>query len=367
MLDNNLAMILLWILAATGMFLFARWILMFTAHLHLPSDMRAFVFVGFMAVVGLAVFSFLWKFSGAGAAPPTPTPVTAPATPSLAAFEQANYPEFYGIRTDMESQLQTLNQFFAKDVYQWVKEMPAQRAFLQKLVDIRWPQRQALQKAYKDINQSRLTFWLYYKASPNEVVRGKFDAEVQRLTQNSKDALGNSSDARHKEEQAWHDHLDEAITLLQQAKITKPKVGLAFRPYAPEESEALHQWLMKKQESDLLIYLGEINQNEQLILERVRSGEDFQSKNPNVSQPAQEFINDWKSALEYNQYARYRILFAVEIIRLAGYLQIPAEDGDLLHLQTQLGTYAPQILQQAHDEILVAEHSYQPKSAQKYR
>jgi hypothetical protein len=363
-----------WVLAAVGLFLFAQWLNTFLRqNFNLPNDMQMLIVLAFTGILGILMFASLWTWRSDK--PPTnqvPTSVAinvqaapAPKIDALTQFEQETYPDLANLRQSMLQQLQSLQGFFAK-VLPLGEQMPHQRPFLQRIVDNRWARKTQLTKAYQNIDKSRRTFWMYYQTGENQYVRKMFDNEANRLKNTIQDALGESLKSEQAEQVLVNEQIDKASQQLKQNKL--PKTNKApFQPYTDANSQLLAQWLNQQQESTILIALNQLRQEESKIRERIRYVQAYQRTNPDLREQVNTLLSEWQNALIYNQYAQYRLLFAVETLVITQQIGYSADLRPLVGLRTEARSQAPELVNQAIEVRSSAEYSYQPEIERKYR
>jgi hypothetical protein len=382
MLDSHgLVLTLLWLAAAAGIFLFTRWLNRFLDRFELDADMRVLAMISFVGMMLVGTLSFLWKLEDKQA-PPQPPPNNNPQHPQpetkLESFEATAYPDLFGLRQQMIKQLTGLETFF-RQVEDWAREMPTQRPFLQKIVNIRWEQREKLREAYGKINLSREEFWLHYNTGSDRHVREMFDSEALRLQKRIQDALGTSREFQQTEKDSINDHLASAGDLLEGNIKNKTKAKSKsktrqtlpalpqFEPYTEENRQTLIQWLTQRQETSVLAQLQQLQQEETKIREKMNYILEYQKINTDLVEPVKDLFDTWNRALSYNLYAQYRLLFAAETLELALRLGISADDRNLARLHTQLLQLSPKVLEDALEERRNAEYSYQPEKDHLYR
>ena len=384
---HGVLLLLLWLTAAAGIFFFARWLSQFLRQTHLPTDMQVLILVSFVGLLIVATLNFLWETApnSPRTTPPTQAtnPHSSPNTPAnaqpLDAFESQAYPELYGLRQQMLAQLNALDQFVT-NVKTWATQMPAQRPFLQKILDIRWEQRKQLKQAYHEIDMSRREFWLHYHAGQNAHVRKMFDTEAERLQQRIQDALGASRKAQWQEEVVIQDFLRDCGTLLKQKSLpttkptkTNPKPFSSpyipsFEAYSDKNYRYLHTWLTQRQENGIVSYLEQLRQEEAQIRGKIAYILEYRKLNSDLTAQINALIKRWNEALKFNQYAQYRLLFATEALAVTEHLSAPnaanqarPNQEDAIGLVTQIRQQAPQLLQDVQQERMIAEFSYQPE------
>ncbi len=246
------------------------------------------------------------------------------------------------------------------------EQMPHQRPFLQRIVDNRWARQTQLTKAYQDIDKSRRTFWMYYQTGENQYVRKMFDTEANRLKNTIQDALGESLKSEQAEWVLVDEQIDKAGQQLKQSKLLKTN-KTTFQPYTDANSQYLAQWLNQQQESTILINLNQLRQEENKIRERIRYVQAYQRSNPDLREQINTLLGEWQYALIYNQYAQYRLLFAVETLLVIQQIGYSADLRPLVNLRTEIRNQAPEIVNQAIEVRTSAEYSYQPEIERKYR
>ena len=363
-----------WVLAAVGLFLFAQWLNTFLKqNFNLPPDMQMLIVLAFTGILGILMFASLWDWHSDKPTPSQTAPNIAvniqtaptPKTDALTQFEQETYPDLANLRQSMLQQLQSLQSFFAK-VAAMGEQMPHQRPFLQRIVDNRWTRQTQLTKAYQDIDKSRRTFWMYYQTGENQYVRKMFDTEANRLKNTIQDALGESLKSEQAEWVLVDEQIDKAGQQLKQSKLLKTN-KTTFQPYTDANSQYLAQWLNQQQESTILINLNQLRQEENKIRERIRYVQAYQRSNPDLREQINTLLGEWQYALIYNQYAQYRLLFAVETLLVIQQIGYSADLRPLVNLRTEIRNQAPEIVNQAIEVRTSAEYSYQPEIERKYR
>lgn len=371
--SHGLVLFLLWLITAAGIFLFARWLSRFLGKFNLPADTRLLILISFTGVMLIAALNFLWK-QGSQPTPPTDDTVQNTDKPKtetdLEAYESTTYPELYGLRQEMIRQLEDLHAFFV-NVRTWAEEMPAQRPFLQKIIDIRWEQNQQLRQAYQNIDRSRREFWLHRNTGEDRYVLQMFDEEAQRLQKRIQDALGDSREFQLAEADALRKHLRDADELLKAVKLPKPKKGQnpnsVFLPYSEPNRQKLIDELTRKQENSILTDLNQLQQEETRMREKLAYIMEYQKVNTDLREEVNDLIIEWNNALIYNQYAQYRLLFATEALETTLLLGAKPDNRDYAWLLNQLREQAPKVLEQAAEERATAARSYNPDLDHKYR
>lgn len=379
MLDSHgIVLTFLWLAAAAGIFLFARWLNQFIDRFELEPDMRVLVMISFIGMMLVGIFTFLWRLEAPS--PPTPPANNNPQQPKtetdLESFEATAYPELFGLRQQIIKQLTDLNKFF-QQIENWAREMPNQRPFLQKIVNIRWEQREKLREAYGKIDLSRQEFWLHYHTGSDRHVREMFDGEALRLQKRIQDALGTSLEYQQTEEDSIHDHLVAAGELLKgetkgktksksKTRQTTPALP-AFEPYTEENRQTLIQWLNQRQETTVLAQLQQLQQEESNIRGKMAYIVEYQKVSTDLAEPIKELFDAWNQALNYNLYAQYRMLFATEALGLTLRLGTALDDRNLARLHSQLRELSPKVREDALEERRSAEYSYQPEKDHLYR
>ncbi|OQX07283.1 MAG: hypothetical protein BWK73_28555 [Thiothrix lacustris] len=366
----GLLLFILWLVTATGIVLFTRWLSRFLSQFKLPNDTRLLILIAFTGVLVIAALNFLWKQGNRQPTPPVAVAevTTDPQQPNtelnLETYESATYPELYGLRQDMLTQINALHAFFGK-VGEWAEQMPAQRRFLQTIIDLRWARQQQLRKAYQDIDRSRREFWLHYRTGEDRHVRTMFDDEAQRLQKRIQDALGDSREFQLAETEAVREHLRDAETLLKAAKLPKPKKGqrlnTVFQPYSDQRRQTLFAELTERQETSITSNLTQLQHEETQIRTKLAYMVEYQKVNTDLLETTNDLILEWNKALIYNQYAQYRLLFATEALEISVLLGLTTDSRDYTWLLKQLRELAPDILAQAEEERRVAAYSYNPE------
>lgn len=369
---------LLTLIVLAGVLLFARWLNTFLQQYPLAAKTSLLIVSASVIVLLLFALNGVWRSDTQAPQPPPQTSITPhtstqgkmPQTEQdLDSFEQQTYPALYGLRQDMLQQLRALKQFFA-EVNDWAKQMPNQRRFLQKIVNIRWEQAQALEAAYQSIDRSRRAFWVHFHTGEDQHVRQMFDSEAVRLQRRIQSALGDSNQYQLDELDAVSQHIRDALALLKANKLIKPKVGqpYSFQPYTDANRQRLRNWLIQQQEHKVVLHLDALTQSETQMREKINYILAYRKVNTDLQFEVNELLVKWNDALIYNQYTQYRLLFGVEALELFERLGIMGrESRDYNLLLTQLREAAPKLVQQAEDERRVAAFSYNPEIDQKYR
>lgn len=367
--SHGLLLFILWLATAAGIVFFVRWLSGFLSKFKLPNDTRLLILIAFTGVLVIAALNFLWKQGNSEPTPPVDTESTAnPQKPKteldLETYESTTYPELYGLRQDMLKQMTELQTFFG-NVREWAEQMPAQRRFLQTIIDLRWSQQQQLRKAYQEIDRSRREFWLHYHTGEDRHVRTMFDEEAQRLQQRIQDALGDSREFQLAETEAIREHLREAETLLKATKLPKPKKGqnlnTVFQPYSDQHRQTLLTTLAQRQETSITSNLTQLQHEETQIHTKLAYMVEYQKVNTDLLETTNDLILEWNKALIYNQYAQYRLLFAAEALEISVLLGVTTNSRNYAWLLKQLRELAPSILAQAEEERRVAAYSYNPE------
>ena len=376
----GLVLFLLWLATATGLFLFVRWLSRFLIKFNLPNDTRLLILIAFSGVMLVAALNFLWKQEVKQPTPPTTNSSTAPDSTAdaqqpqteinLDTYESTTYPDLYGLRQEMIKQLQDLNTFFAQ-INDLAERLPAQRRFLQDIIDIRWERRKQLQQAYQAIDRSRSAFWLHYHTGEDHFVRKMFAEEAVRLQKRIQDGLGDSREFQLAEAEAISKHLRAADDLLKAAKLPTPQKGQSintiFRPYSDQNRQTLIELLTRKQENSILVNLKQLQQEEKRVYDKLAYMQQYQQINTDLQEETYSLILAWNQALIYNQYAQYRILFATEALETTLLLGEAPANRDYAWLLKELRELSPSILAQAVEERNVAAFSYNPAIDSKYR
>jgi hypothetical protein len=328
----------------------------------------------------VAALNFLWKQEVKQPTPPTTNSSTAPDSTAdaqqpqteinLDTYESTTYPDLYGLRQEMIKQLQDLNTFFAQ-INDLAERLPAQRRFLQDIIDIRWERRKQLQQAYQAIDRSRRAFWLHYHTGEDHYVRKMFAEEAVRLQKRIQDGLGDSREFQLAEAEAISKHLRAADDLLKAAKLPTPQKGQSintiFRPYSDQNRQTLIELLTRKQENSILVNLKQLQQEEKRVYDKLAYMQQYQQINTDLQEETYSLILAWNQALIYNQYAQYRILFATEALETTLLLGEAPANRDYAWLLKELRELSPSILAQAVEERNVAAFSYNPAIDSKYR
>ncbi|MEN9501454.1 MAG: hypothetical protein RI964_739 [Pseudomonadota bacterium] len=383
---HGVFLLLLWLIAVAGIFFAARWLSRFLRQTQLPTDIQVLILVAFVGLLFIATLNILWgntpdKNTSAPHANPALLTTNAAKTTqpnnltALDAFESAAYPALYGLRQQMLAQLNTLDQF-VNQVPRWATQMPAQRQFLQKILDIRWERRKKLKAAYHAIDMSRREFWVHYNAGQNAHVRKMFDSEALHLQKSIQNALGDSREAQQAEIAVIADYLYDCGTLLKQKTLpptvkTSSKIqGKAFSsPYIPTfevygetNYRTLRAWLIQHQENGIVSNLEQLRQEETQIRSKIGYILEYRQLNTDLTTQVNQLVIRWNDALKFNQYTQYRLLFATEALALTEILGAPnnANQEDAISLVIQVRSQAAILLQDAQQERLVAEFSYQP-------
>lgn len=366
----GLILVISWLAAFTGLFLFVRWLSRFLSKFNLPNDIRLLILIGFSGVMLVAALSFLWRQGAEESATATAATTGSPQKPQteldLETYESATYPELYGLRQEMLKQLTDLNTFFG-NITEWADRMPSQRPFLQTIIDIRWEQSKQLQAAYNAIDRSRRAFWLHYHTGEDKHVRTMFNDEAVRLQKRIQDALGDSREFQLAEAEAIHTYLQKVDALLKDPALPKPKKGQApntvFTPYSDQNRQTLLNVLTTKQENSVLPNLHQLRQEEQRIREKLAYMLQYQQVNSDLLEETKDLILAWNNALIHNQYAQYRLLFATEALETTLLLGITPNNRDYAWLLKELRELSPTILAQAQRERDIAAFSYNPDIA----
>ncbi|MEB4590388.1 hypothetical protein VSS37_05310 [Candidatus Thiothrix sp. Deng01] len=372
--SHGLTLFILTLATLTGIFLFARWLGRFLNRFELPPDTRLLVLISFVGVVLVASLNFLWQQSASLAPePPAKTDQNGQAQKpqtetDLDAYESAAYPDLYGLRQEMLKQLEELHTFFV-NVRAWAEEMPVQRPFLQKIIDIRWERNQALIKSYQAIDRSRREFWLHYHTGEDHYVRQMFGEEAVRLQKRIQDALGDSHKFQLEEADAISNQAHSCVDLLNAAKLPKPPKGRAnaFLPYSGQNRQRVMDMLARKQENSILANLGQLQTSEAQIRDKLAYMLEYRKINTDLLSEVNELVQTWNGALVYNQYAQYRILFSVETLEILERLGIPANNRNYSWLLNQLRELAPKVVKEADEERKTAAYSYNPDIDHQYR
>lgn len=372
--SHGLVLFILTLAALTGVFFFARWLSRFLQRFELPPDTRLLILISFVGVVLVASLNFLWQQSASRQpAPPAKTDKNGVAQQpqtetNLDTYESTAYPDLYGLRQEMIKQLEDLHKFFS-NVRTWAEEMPAQRPFLQKIINIRWERNQQLRKSYAEIDRSRREFWLHYHTGEDRYVREMFDEEALRLQKRIQNGLGDSHKFQVEESDAISKQLRDCVELLKATKLTKPKKNQSynFLPYSDQNRQMLLNLLTNKQEQSILINLTQLQNTEAQIREKLAYIMEYRKVNTDLLSEVNDLILTWNDALVYNQYAQYRILFGVETLEIIGRLGVTPSSRDYDWLLNQLRELSPKVVADAEEERKTAAYSYNPDIDHKYR
>ena len=387
MLDSyGLVLSLLWLLALAGIIFFTRWLHRWLATTELTADVQVLILISLVGLLALSALSYLWKLGANHTTPTTAIPAASNSNVAtvnanaidndLDSFEQATYPQLYGLRQQMLDQLSQLDQFFhvIQDV---ARQKPEQRFFLQKIIDIRWERRKALRLAYTEIDRSRREFWLHYQSGQNTYVRQMFNTEADHLQKKIQDALGESLIQAQAETDLINNYLHFLGDALHkpQTKASKSKAKTQaippklpqFVPYAGVYYQAVMQWLQQHQATVVIQNIERLRQEEQIMRDKIAYILQYQQLNQDLTSEIKDLVNNWNEALIFNQYSQYRLLRAAEALDTIGILVLEADRRDIEWLQGQLQLMAPQIVQQAEEEKMVAAYSYNPEVDHKYR
>ena len=376
---HGVLLVLLWLLAVTGIVLFARWLSHLLRQTNLPTDTQVLILVAFVGVFIVAIFSYLWDVDT------QPTQTTAVTQTSnvipndpLDAFESTAYPDLHELRKRMLMEIAALDQF-ANQVQSWATQIPNQQWFLRKLLDMRWERLTQLRKNYQAVDLRRREFWLHYNAGQNAHVRKMFDSEAIKLQQSIRDALGESLMAQQQEVDYIQMYLKDCITLLHQTTLpptpnsktkvkstkmlTFPSAAIpAFQVYSTQRTQALSQWLTQHQENSIVTHINQLRQDEAQIRAKIAYILEYRKLNKDLTEQINQLVEQWNEALKYNQYAQYRLLFSSEALQLLESLIITTNPKDVTALVLALRKQAPLLWQAAEQERMVAEFSYQPEA-----
>lgn len=373
--SHGLVLFLFTLATIVGIVFFARWLSRFLLRFELPPDTRLLILISFVGVILVASLNFLWQKSASRQ--PEPPPNTDKHDPTaqqpaketdLDTYESTAYPDLYGLRQDMIKQLDELHTFFA-NVRSWAKTMPAQRPFLQTIINIRWERNQQLRKAYQEIDRSRREFWLHYRTGEDRYVREMFDEEAVRLQKRIQNGLGDSHKFQVEEADAISKQVRACVDLLKATKLAKPKKGQAydFLPYTEQNRQVLVDILTRKQENGILANVTQLHNLENQIRDKLAYMLQYRKVNTDLLSEVNDLIRIWNEALIYAQYAQYRVLFGVETLDILERLGISPESRDYARLLNQLRELAPQVVTDADEERKTAAYSYNPDIDHKYR
>ncbi|MBU0657079.1 MAG: hypothetical protein KJ914_18295 [Gammaproteobacteria bacterium] len=381
-------MALLWLLAAVGIFMFARGLPRFLDRFHITnSETRLLIMIAFTGVILFGTANFLWNL---GEEKPKSLPEPQPEEASTEALEQEqpapddvdgfvalNYRNLHDYRSSLKRRLKELHSFFFKDVKKWGEQSPQQRGFLQNIIDIRWPGYEEMQETDAAVDLSLREFWIHYQTGQSRYVAKVFEEEANLLIEKIKDAqaFDNTADKSEQEE------IDKLLTNVRKQLENKdiprdPKNSrkeLKFTPYTSQNRQMLLDWLQTKQEGTLVSSLEILGDNQNKIEESLRQIHEY-LKNPDnaaLRQPMIKIIELWQAVGRYNLYAQYQILNAVEaeylVEKLSGgsapalnaAVRQPPKAARDLHVR--LLEVAPQIAQRAISRrVTEVEQSYSP-------
>lgn len=324
---SGLPMILLGLLAAVGIFLFARWLPRFLAQFGMTGETRLITVIAFVGLMIFGTLKFFWNLheDSNPAEPtqanvvidePTGTPIQ-PAPTEMDAFVAQNYPNLNAYRSSLKQRLAELRTFF-QEVKQWAEASPTQIKFLNDIINIRWSGFEALRATDKAVDLSLREFWIHYQTGQSRYVAKVFEEESSLLVDKIKDAqaFDNTSDQA---EQAEIDRLLLAARKqLENTDIPRdlknPRMERYFEPYTEKNRQFLLQWLQGKQEQTLISSLQILHDNQVKIEDSLRQIHNYLDDEANyeLEKPMQEVIQRWQTVGRYTLYAQYQILYAVE-------------------------------------------------------
>lgn len=386
--SHGFSMALLWLLAAVGIFMFARGLPQFLDRFHITnSETRLLIMIAFIGVILFGTVNFLWNL---GEEKPKSSPEPQPEEASTEALEQGppapdnvdgfvalNYRNLHDYRSSLKQRLKELHNFFFKDVAKWGEQSPQLRGFLQNIVDIRWPGYKEMQETDIAVDLSLREFWIHYQTGQSRYVAKVFEEEANLLIEKIKDAqaFDNTADKSEQEE------IDKLLTNVRKQLENKdiprdPKNSrkeLKFTPYTNQNRQMLLDWLQTKQEGTLVSSLEILGDNQNKIEESLRQIHEYLKNPANAAlrQPMIKIIELWQAVGRYNLYAQYQILNAVEaeylVEKLSGgsapalnaAVRQPPKAARDLHVR--LLEVAPQIAQRAISRrVTEVEQSYSP-------
>jgi hypothetical protein len=385
MLDSHgLVLFFLWLLAAAGIFMFARWLNHFLDRFTLESDTRLLIMIAFIGIVLFGTLNFLWgKGSRQTSGNTSPTSntnrqeiVNIEATDANT-FVKEHYPSLHDHRYNLKRRIAELKQFF-QDVQRWAGESPHQVTFLQNVVEIQWKSLEELKKTDDAVDLSIREFWIHYSTGETHFVAQVFEEKSAQLIEQIRDAQAFDNTGFNAEQKEIQTLLDKALQQLAYTDIPPDpknrKKPQAFAPYDKENRQRLMEWLQLQKETTLLANLNVLQDNQTQIDKKLREIQVYlkQAENRALYTPMQKVIKLWQDLSLYNQYADYQLLFAVEAEylrqKLAGYqAKEKAQDERTLNLASRLHgellQVAPEIARRAQsrrvDEV---ERSYSPST-----
>lgn len=376
---TGFSMTLLWLLAAAGIFMFARWLRGFLGRFDFSQETKLLIMIAFVGVMIFGTANFLWKLADKSGQPQpanTQETVTIEAT-DLDAFVASNYPTLHDYRSSLKRRIAELRSFFG-DIRQWAKSSPRQFTFLKSILDIRWESYEALRAADREVDLSLREFWIYYQTGQEKYIARVFEDEAADLVEKIKDAQAYDKTADDSEREETDALLSEARKQLENEDIPRDpknrKKELEFKPYDDKNRQMLLDWLQTKQNEGTLISSLEIladNQNE--IEKNLKIFSDYlkDEANRDLYEPLQKIIKQWQDLGRYNLYAQYQILYAVEaeyfIEKLTGQTPPDAPPAQQTkasqQLYVRLREVAPVIARRAKSRrVDGVEQSYSPSS-----
>jgi hypothetical protein len=379
MLDSyGLLLTLSWLLAAVGIVVFARWLSRFLDRFTLESDTRLLIMIAFIGIVLFGTLNVLWRAERNVSSPiPQGQEQTVAETTDVDTFIQEHYPDLYNFRYSLRQRIKELQQFF-QEVQQWAIDSPHQARFLQNVVEIQWKSLEDLKKIDRAVDSSISEFWIHYNTEATNYVANVFGEESAQLIEQIKDVQAFDNTGFRAEQEETQNLLDTARQQLAHEDIPpNPKnrnKPLAFTPYNEANRKLLMDWLQTQQETTLLASINLLQNNQTEIDRKLKEIQRSlkASNDPALYAPIQKVIKLWQDLSQYNQYADYQILFAVEAEYLRQKLASKQDkekmpDQRTLDLSSRLHAdlikLAPEIARRAQSRrVNEVERSYSPTS-----
>jgi hypothetical protein len=379
MLDSyGLLLTLSWLLAAVGIVVFARWLSRFLDRFTLESDTRLLIMIAFIGIVLFGTLNVLWRAERNVSSPiPQGQEQTVAETTDVGTFIQEHYPDLYNFRYSLRQRIKELQQFF-QEVQQWAIDSPHQARFLQNVVEIQWKSLEELKKIDRAVDSSISEFWIHYNTEATNYVANVFGEESAQLIEQIKDVQAFDNTGFRAEQEETQNLLDTARQQLAHEDIPpNPKnrnKPLAFTPYNEANRKLLMDWLQTQQETTLLASINLLQNNQTEIDRKLKEIQRSlkASNDPALYAPIQKVIKLWQDLSQYNQYADYQILFAVEAEYLRQKLASKQDkekmpDQRTLDLSSRLHAdlikLAPEIARRAQSRrVNEVERSYSPTS-----
>lgn len=380
---HGFSMTLLWLLAAVGIFMFARWLPRFLDRFNIVNhETRLLIMIAFVGVILFGTLNFLWNLGEKGQQPTQEQAEQAaakaePPPDTLDTFVAANYSNLHTYRTSLKQRLEELSIFFFKDVKTWGEQSPHLRDFLQSIIDIRWPSYKELRDTDTAVDLSLREFWIHYQTGESRYVAKVFEEESNLLVDKIKDAQAFDNSADRAEQEEIDKLLTTAHAQLENTDIPRErrnsKKEQPFTPYTDKNRQLLLDWLQTRRESTLITSLEILADNQNKIENSLIQIQEYlkNPENEQLREPMKKIVELWQAVGRYNLYAQYQILYAVEAEYIIDKLKAKTAPSPLIvlrqpskaeqELHVRLIEVAPQIAQRARERrVKEVEQSYSP-------